>query len=34
MIKIKMKEYVIENFEKAKEYMFPEVTIKNFLNSL
>ena len=29
-----MKEYVIENFEKAKEYMFPEVTIKNFLNSL
>ena len=26
--------YVIENFEKAKEYMFPEVTIKNFLNNL
>ena len=29
-----MKGYVIENFEKAKEYMFPEVTISNFLKNL
>ena len=29
-----MMEYVVENFEKAKEYMFPEIKIKNFLNNL
>jgi hypothetical protein len=29
-----MKSYIIENFERAKEYIFPEVIISNFLNNL
>ena len=28
-----MKKYVDENFDKAKEYIFPEVIIQNFLNN-
>ena len=29
-----MMEYVVENFNKAKEYIFPEVIIQNFLNNV